>query len=195
MLAEMKASNLRGRGGAGFTTQIKWESARRAEGQGEHPDRYVVCNADEGEPGTALHRIVERHNRGELDDCPDLFTERLTAYRDAIAAAGIVVRRDLVERVAVLGRHRIAGTFDIGVEVGGRLYVADLKTGSGIDFGARGFAVQLAIYANAETLYDYRTDTHEDAPAFDTDRGLIIHLPSTGGPAAGAASAPAPRCR
>ena len=134
--------------------------------------------------GTALHRIIERHNRGQLDECPEMFTERLTAYRDAIAAAGIVVRRDLIERVAVLGRHTIAGTFDIGVEVGGRHYVADLKTGSGVDFGARGFAVQLAIYANAETLYDYNTETHSDAPAFDTDRGLIIHLPSTGGPAA-----------
>lgn len=134
--------------------------------------------------GTALHRIIERHNRGQLDECPEMFTERLTAYRDAIAAAGIVVRRDLIERVAVLGRHTIAGTFDAGVEIGGRHYVADLKTGSGVDFGARGFAVQLAIYANAETLYDYNTETHSDAPAFDTDRGLIIHLPSTGGPAA-----------
>lgn len=132
--------------------------------------------------GTALHRIIERHNRGELDDCPDLFTERLTAYRDAIAAAGTVVRRDLIERVAVLGRHTIAGTFDIGVEVGGRHYVADLKTGSGVDFGARGFAVQLAIYANAETLYDYNTETHSDAPGFDTERAVIIHLPAAGGP-------------
>lgn len=132
--------------------------------------------------GAALHRIIERHNRGELDDCPEMFTERLTAYRDAIAAAGIVVRRDLVERVAVLCRHSIAGTFDAGVEIGGRHYVADLKTGSGVDFGARGFAVQLAIYANAETLYDYNTETHSDAPGFDTERAVIIHLPAAGGP-------------
>lgn len=132
--------------------------------------------------GTALHRIIERHNRGQLDECPEMFTERLTAYRDAIAAAGIVVRRDLIERVAVLGRHTIAGTFDAGVEIGGRHYVADLKTGSGVDFGARGFAVQLAIYANAETLYDYNTETHSDAPGFDTERAVIIHLPAAGGP-------------
>ena len=134
--------------------------------------------------GTALHRIIERHNRGQLDECPDLFTERVAAYRDAIAAAGIVVRRDLVERVAVLGRHNIAGTFDAGVEIGGRHYVADLKTGTGVDFGARGFAVQLAIYANAETLYDYNTETHEDAPGFDLERAVIIHLPAAGGPCA-----------
>lgn len=132
--------------------------------------------------GTALHRIIERHNRGQLDECPEMFVERLDTFTAALAAAGVVVRRDLVERVAVLGRHTIAGTFDIGVEVGGRHYVADLKTGSGVDFGARGFAVQLAIYANAETLYDYNTETHSDAPGFDTERAVIIHLPAAGGP-------------
>ena len=132
--------------------------------------------------GTALHRIVERHNSGQLDDCPEMFAERLAAYRDALDSAGVVVRRDLIERVAVLGRHIIAGTFDAGVEIGGRLYVADLKTGSGVDYGARGFSVQLAIYATAETLYDYRTDTHSDAPGFDTERAVIIHLPAAGGP-------------
>lgn len=131
--------------------------------------------------GTALHRIVERHNSGQLDDCPEMFAERLAAYRDALDSAGVVVRRDLIERVAVLGRHIIAGTFDAGVEIGGRLYVADLKTGSGVDYGARGFSVQLAIYATAETLYDYSTETHHDAPPFDRDRAVIIHLPAEGG--------------
>jgi [NiFe] hydrogenase diaphorase moiety large subunit len=58
MLGEMKISNLRGRGGAGFTTHIKWESARRARGSGERPTRYVVCNADEGEPGTFKDRVL-----------------------------------------------------------------------------------------------------------------------------------------
>jgi [NiFe] hydrogenase diaphorase moiety large subunit len=62
MLAEMKLSNLRGRGGAGFTTAIKWESARRAEchaeADGRPAARYVVCNADEGEPGTFKDRVL-----------------------------------------------------------------------------------------------------------------------------------------
>lgn len=130
--------------------------------------------------GTALHRIIERHNRGELDDCPDMFRERLDAYIEATEP--LTIRRDLVERVAVLGTQKIAGMFDLGAEVDGTLYVADLKTGSGIDFGARGFAVQLAIYAMAETLYDYATDTHVPAPGFDRDRAVIIHLPAAGGP-------------
>jgi [NiFe] hydrogenase diaphorase moiety large subunit len=59
MLGEMKHPNLRGRGGAGFTTHIKWEPARNAPvGSGELPTRYVVCNADEGEPGTFKDRVL-----------------------------------------------------------------------------------------------------------------------------------------
>jgi [NiFe] hydrogenase diaphorase moiety large subunit len=54
MLDEMKRSNLRGRGGAGFTTAVKWESCRNAPGA----ERYIVCNADEGEPGTFKDRVL-----------------------------------------------------------------------------------------------------------------------------------------
>ncbi|HKN31215.1 MAG TPA: NAD(P)H-dependent oxidoreductase subunit E [Roseiarcus sp.] len=54
MLDEMKRSNLRGRGGAGFVTSVKWESCRNAPGA----DRFVVCNADEGEPGTFKDRVL-----------------------------------------------------------------------------------------------------------------------------------------
>ncbi len=54
MLDEMKRSNLRGRGGAGFTTSVKWESCRNAPGA----ERFVVCNADEGEPGTFKDRVL-----------------------------------------------------------------------------------------------------------------------------------------
>ncbi len=54
MLDEVRASGLRGRGGAGFTTAIKWESCRNAPGEAH----YVVCNADEGEPGTFKDRVL-----------------------------------------------------------------------------------------------------------------------------------------
>ena len=54
MLEDMKKSNLRGRGGAGFTTATKWELCRNAAGE----RRYVVCNADEGEPGTFKDRVL-----------------------------------------------------------------------------------------------------------------------------------------
>jgi [NiFe] hydrogenase diaphorase moiety large subunit len=54
MLAEMKASNFRGRGGAGFTTGVKWEACRNTA----EKTRYLVCNADEGEPGTFKDRVL-----------------------------------------------------------------------------------------------------------------------------------------
>ena len=51
---EIKASGLRGRGGAGFPCGIKWEGARTAPGD----EKYVICNADEGEVGTFKDRYV-----------------------------------------------------------------------------------------------------------------------------------------
>jgi [NiFe] hydrogenase diaphorase moiety large subunit len=54
MLDEMKRSGLRGRGGAGFTTGIKWELCRNTPSD----VRYIVCNADEGEPGTFKDRVL-----------------------------------------------------------------------------------------------------------------------------------------
>jgi [NiFe] hydrogenase diaphorase moiety large subunit len=54
MLAEVKTSGLRGRGGAGFSTGMKWEFSRNAPGEAH----YVVCNADEGEPGTFKDRVL-----------------------------------------------------------------------------------------------------------------------------------------
>ena len=54
VIAEVKASGLVGRGGAAFPTGVKWEGAAKAEGQ----PRYVVCNADESEPGTFKGRVL-----------------------------------------------------------------------------------------------------------------------------------------
>ncbi len=54
VLDEIKASGLRGRGGAGFPTGLKWEFTRRAPGE----PKYVVCNADEGDPGAFMDRSI-----------------------------------------------------------------------------------------------------------------------------------------
>lgn len=57
VIEEVKASALRGRGGGGFPTGIKWESCRRA-GEKRGEDRYVICNADEGDPGAYMDRSI-----------------------------------------------------------------------------------------------------------------------------------------
>ncbi len=74
-LEEIKQSGLRGRGGAGFSTALKWEAAKRAPG----PTRFVVCNADEGEPGTFKDRVL-------LHSHLDLVLDGMTVCAFAIGA-------------------------------------------------------------------------------------------------------------
>ena len=57
LLATLKASELRGMGGAGFPTALKWDLVRGAPGG----EKYVVCNADESEPGTIKDRFIMEH--------------------------------------------------------------------------------------------------------------------------------------
>ena len=72
----IKQAGLRGRGGAGFPTGLKWEACRNAQGA-EH---YVVCNADEGEPGTFKDRVLlTRH--------ADLMFEGMTLCALAVGAS------------------------------------------------------------------------------------------------------------
>ncbi len=54
MIAQLKASGLSGLGGAGFPTGVKWEAVRKERGL----EKYVVCNADESEPGTIKDRFI-----------------------------------------------------------------------------------------------------------------------------------------
>jgi [NiFe] hydrogenase diaphorase moiety large subunit len=71
----IKDSNLRGRGGAGFPTGMKWEFCTKSKGN----DRYVLCNADEGEPGTFKDRVI-------LTELPRLLFEGMIIAGYAIQA-------------------------------------------------------------------------------------------------------------
>jgi [NiFe] hydrogenase diaphorase moiety large subunit len=128
-LDELLRSGLRGRGGAGFSTATKWTACRGAEGHA----KYVVCNADEGEPGTFKDRVL-------LADHLDLVLDGMTIAAHTIGAQkGFLYLRGeypfLVEPIlAALDRRRrerwlgpgIAGTsfeFDIDLHVGAGAYV------------------------------------------------------------------------
>lgn len=74
-LQEVKTSKLRGRGGAGFSTGSKWEFCRAASGE----QHYVVCNADEGEPGTFKDRVL-------LSSYADMVFEGMTICAHVIGA-------------------------------------------------------------------------------------------------------------
>jgi NADH-quinone oxidoreductase subunit F len=58
IIEEVKASGLRGRGGGGYPTGLKWEQCRGAAGD----DRYIICNADEGDPGAYMDRSLLEGN-------------------------------------------------------------------------------------------------------------------------------------
>ena len=73
VIDEVKLSNIRGRGGAGFPTGLKWEFCRKAPGD----RKYIFCNADEGEPGTFKDRV--------------LLTERPKRLLEGMAIAGYAV--------------------------------------------------------------------------------------------------------
>ncbi len=130
VVESIKASGLRGRGGAGFSTGLKWEACRNAQGS-EH---YVVCNADEGEPGTFKDRVL-------LTRQPDLVFEGMTLCALAVGAKkGLFYLRGeyryLLEPLqAVLQRRRdnnLLGTgilgqagfdFDIEIHLGAGAYI------------------------------------------------------------------------
>ncbi len=75
VIAEIKNSGLRGRGGAGFPTGLKWEFCRNAEGE----IKYLICNADEGDPGAFM-------DRGILEGDPHAVLEGMAIGAYAIGA-------------------------------------------------------------------------------------------------------------
>ena len=139
VLETVKDSGLRGRGGAGFSTGQKWEFCRNAKGSGANPAHYVVCNADEGEPGTFKDRVL-------LSSYADLVIEGMTIAGYVIGAklGFIYLRgeyRHLLEPLnEVLARRRKAGLlgqsilnntgfdFDVEVHLGAGAYVCGEET-------------------------------------------------------------------
>ncbi len=121
VVREVDASGLRGRGGAGYPTGLKWSTVAKGAG----PEKYVVANADEGDPGAFMDRAV-------LESDPHRVLEGMIVAAYAVGAQrGFVyvraeyplaverLRRAIrqAERTGLLG-HRIGGTeFSFGVEV------------------------------------------------------------------------------
>jgi NADH:ubiquinone oxidoreductase subunit F (NADH-binding)/NADH:ubiquinone oxidoreductase subunit E len=80
VLTELKQSGLRGMGGAGFPTGTKWELVRNTPGE----VKYVVCNADESEPGTFKDRLI-------LQYLPDLVLEGMAIAALVVGARQVIV--------------------------------------------------------------------------------------------------------
>ena len=145
-------------------------------------DALTAGQADSGANlGTALHTATEHHDRGQaLDQLPDTMKADIDAYAAAMRAHGIVTYPHWIEKTVVDDTNKIAGTFDRIVQLPtGELVIADLKTGQDLSWSWPGIAVQLAIYANANAIYNHATHTRTELPAdLDKTIGLVIHLPA-----------------
>jgi [NiFe] hydrogenase diaphorase moiety large subunit len=161
VIEEMTKSKLRGRGGAGFPTGMKWRLTRKAVGE----DHYIVCNADEGEPGTFKDRVL-------LAEFPDLVFDGMTVAGYALGARqGLVYLRgeyaymwDALQKV--LATRRDLGL--LGTKICGR---------EGFDFDIR---IQLGagayICGEESSLLESlegKRGAPRDRPPFPTERGYL----------------------
>jgi NADH-quinone oxidoreductase subunit F len=134
VLAEVKAAGLVGRGGAAFPTGIKWEGAAKAAGA----PKYIVCNADESEPGTFKDRIL-------MEEDPHRTIEGMIIAAHAVGAARgyIYIRGEypyafkvIAEAVAEASKAGLIGKnildsglpFDIELRLGAGAYICGEET-------------------------------------------------------------------
>jgi NADH-quinone oxidoreductase subunit F len=134
VVEELKKSGLRGRGGAGFPTGMKWEFTLKVDS----PDKYVICNADEGEPGTFKDRLI-------MEGDPHSVIEGMIIAGYAVGAnkGYIYIRGEYFESVSSLRRAisqayeygllgpSILGTdfsFDLSVRLGAGAYICGEET-------------------------------------------------------------------
>lgn len=133
--------------------------------------------------GTAFHAILEKFWTQPDFEVPSAYKNDVHSVVDALANAGLTVVDGMNEQIVIHDRLQIAGTFDLIVEdATGNKYIADIKTGSSVTFGALAFAIQLAIYANADAIYkqgradDGSDDQRLPMPNVDQTVGVIIHI-------------------
>jgi [NiFe] hydrogenase diaphorase moiety large subunit len=161
VIEEVKKSNLRGRGGAGFPTGLKWEFCTKSR----DAERYIFCNADEGEPGTFKDRVI-------LTELPCLVFEGMAVAAYAVGArSGILYIRyeykylrehlekalEEMRKVKLLGKN-IAGKkgfdFDIRIQFGAGAYVCGEES---------------ALIESAEG----KRGEPRDRPPFPVDKGYL----------------------
>lgn len=123
-IAEVIASGLRGRGGAGFPAGIKWKTAADAAGE----RKYIVCNADEGDSGTFADRMV-------MEGDPFMLIEGMAIAGLAVGAAKgfIYIRSEYPHAIAKIEAAigvcaHIVAPFEIEVRIGAGAYVCGEET-------------------------------------------------------------------
>jgi len=134
IIEEVKRSGLRGRGGGGFPTGRKWESAREAEGD----VRYVICNCDEGDPGAYMDRSLMEGNphsvlEGMIIGAYAIGSNTGYVYvrnEYPMAVENVTIAIKQAEEHGLLGENILGSGFDFSVKVsrGGGAFVCGEST-------------------------------------------------------------------
>jgi NADH-quinone oxidoreductase subunit F len=121
IVAAVKQSGLRGRGGAGFSTGIKWELAGRADSE----DKIVICNADEGDPGAYMDRTLLESNphqiiEGMIICAYAVGASQALVYVRAEYPLAVKIVKDAINQaktLGLLGQGILGSSFDLEIEV------------------------------------------------------------------------------
>ena len=165
VIEEIKRSNIRGRGGAGFPTGLKWEFCRNIEAE----KKYIFCNADEGEPGTFKDRVI-------LTELPGLLIEGMVVAGYAVGAKeGILYVRFEYKYLGQYLENMLQEAREnnyLGKDIGGKKgFDFDIR----IQFGAGAYVCgeESALIESAEG----KRGEPRDRPPFPVRRGYF-NLPT-----------------
>ncbi|MBP3546243.1 MAG: NAD(P)H-dependent oxidoreductase subunit E [Alphaproteobacteria bacterium] len=160
VVEEIKKSGLRGRGGAGFSTGMKWDFASRVKTDG---DKFIICNGDEGDPGAYMDRsILEANPHGVIEGM------MIAAYAIGATEGWFYIRAEYplaVERIEkaikACKKTRLLGNNIMGTDFS---FNIDIRLGAG------------AFVCGEETALinsiEGKRGTPRPRPPYPTDRGL-----------------------
>jgi len=134
IIREVKKANLRGRGGGGFPAGVKWETCKKAPGD----IKYVICNADEGDPGAYMDRsLLEGNPHSVLEGmiigayaigAHEGYVYVRNEYPLAVVNIGIAIQQ--ARELGLLGKNILGSKFDFDVQIsrGGGAFVCGEST-------------------------------------------------------------------
>ncbi|RDY25956.1 NADH-quinone oxidoreductase subunit NuoF [Romboutsia weinsteinii] len=177
VIEEVKTSGLRGRGGAGFPTGIKWEATKKSVSD----QKYVVCNADEGDPGAFMDRSVlegDPHKVLEAMAICGYATGADTGYIYIRAEYPLAIERlklaiNQANNLGLLGKNILGTSFDFDIE---------LKYGAGAFVCGEGTALMRSIEGNrGEPRMKTYSSTYKglwDVPTCSNNVETFANIPS-----------------
>lgn len=121
IIDELKASGLRGRGGAGFPTGLKWEGALKTQ----NDQKYVVCNADEGDPGAYMDRSTIEGDPHSVIEAMAICGKTIGANQGFVyiraeyplAIDRLKIAMNQAREAGLLGKNILGSGFDFDIEI------------------------------------------------------------------------------